>query len=259
MDQTVYVRARQDEIEKVLASLPQVLAGDAPDPTGLATGIQLPIGTQALSLIKDDFVIKSRGGTGAGGDTWAPLSPKTIAYGRRHPGLNERRGRSVNWRRPLLTGAQDARWRSLFARALRGLSRRQGGMAWQSSADLKAHAAAYAWMVIKAEGGKTILGEYGATEVEILRDKGFLFNSLSPGLDGPSGHPNQIFQARAGSVIVGTNRTGAGRHHEGKGVPQRRLWPEPARWPANWWDLLLKRLRDGCSQVAQRMIEGLGG
>lgn len=251
---TIHVRTtRKQLMDTIRQELPRALSGHGPDSTGLVQGLQLRVGMQALSLIKEAFVVKARGGTDEAGDSWPPLTRKHIAYGRRHPGLDSiRRQAKAEGRpgRPLLTKRQNERWKALYTRALRGLAaqNREGG----AGPEEKGHAAAYAWMVLKTEGGKTILGEYGDTPTEILRDSGQLLNSLSPGVAGPSGHPNQIFRVNPGEVIIGTNRKGAARMHAGK----RRLWPRVETWPQRWWGLLSGTLRDGAANVLQRMLGG---
>jgi hypothetical protein len=176
-------------------------------------------GLAALEIIKAAFVVKSRGGMDEAGVQWQPLSPKTIAYGRRHPGLARRRKSALEKGRagrPLLTDRLDALWRRIFAGTLRGL---------EAAGDPAARgkAAAKAWRVVKAAGGQTILGRYGGIAVEIGRDTGRLFASLSPGA------ADNLLEIAANVVAVGTNVEYAGAFH-GK----RPLWPE--RWPDVWAD-----------------------
>lgn len=200
----------------------------------------LLLGVAALSLIRKAFIVKARGGTDEAGESWAPLKAETIAYGRRHPGL---RRTGPNPKRPLLTKQQDALWRGIYAGIL------------ASTKDPRL-AAAIAWTKVKAEGGRTIKAEYGGQQVEILRDRGLLLNSLSPGVDGPSGAAHQVFRIEQGGVIVGTNRKGALAHHNGtKHLPQRRLWPDPTNWPAHWWKFLLSTLRDGVARVLIQRLQ----
>lgn len=220
----------------------------------------MAIAMEALSFIKDAFIVKSRGGTDEAGDSWPPLSPTTIAYRRNHPGLaGKRAAAKAEGRpgRPLLTQAENARWKQLYARKLRHLA---GDPLLLSipSATVKSQAAAYAWYVLKLEGAKTILGEYGKTQVDILRDKGLLLNSLSPGeMVGVQNSAEQILEAGAGEVIVGTNRKGAAAHHKGTDrIPQRRLWPEPSRWPGAWFRRLLSHVSRGISSDVVRRLQG---
>jgi hypothetical protein len=245
----IHTRAGRVALQALLRDVPAMMTGRVQDPSGSVRGVQLRLGMVALSLIKVAFIMKSRGGTDEAGDRWKPLSPRYIAYGRRHPGLKAIRdaarakGRPG---RPLLTDKQDLEWRKIFAKTFYALRRRLG------EREAKATAAGHAWNVLKASGARTIFAEYSTTEVEILRDTGVLFNSLSPGVDGPSGAPNQIFNTGPGFVVVGTNRKGAAAHHTGTArLPQRRLWPDPKRWPQSWWRQLTNQLRDGIVRAIQ--------
>lgn len=254
----VHVRMTRQQLQETIRTLPLLLNGHAADTTGLVRGLQLRTGVEALSLIKNSFVAKASGGADEAGDRWPKLSPRTVAYGRRYPGLAAKRAAAkAEGRpgRPLLTKKQNERWKQIYANALRGI---MGKMHGPPGPDEKGHAAAYAWLTIKEEGGKTIFGEYADAPHEILRDTGQLLNSLSPGVDGPSGHENQIFDvSTAGTVIVGTNRKGAADHHTGaNGKPERRLWPRVERWPARWWGNLIGALRDGAAEVLQRLLNG---
>lgn len=61
----------------VKTDLPQTLLQAADDIDQQMAGLLQEIGTQLLSLQKQDFEKKSRGGTGVDGTTWKPLSPMT--------------------------------------------------------------------------------------------------------------------------------------------------------------------------------------
>lgn len=175
-------------------------------------------------------MVKARGGTDESGLQWPPLKSSTIAYSRRHPGVPPSKKRAPFRPSWMLTEKQRKRW-------------------WQLNA---LGGAAFAWRVLKSEGAKTLIGEYGNTPVEILRDTGLLLNSLTPGL----GSPEQVFDAEATSVVVGTNRKWAGCHHRGipGRLPQRRLWPEPSQWPESWWADILGEAKIGLLEVAMFLI-----
>lgn len=89
---TIYVSARRPEVQRVIASLIPLLSGRQPDPTGGVQRLQLLAGMVALSLIKDAYVIKARGGMDAAGDKWAPLSEETLAR-RRQRITKKKKGR----------------------------------------------------------------------------------------------------------------------------------------------------------------------
>ena len=121
--------------------------------------------------------------------------------------------------------------------------------------------------IVKARGGTdeagdkweplkpaTIKRRRGKSQsVEILRDTGLLLNSLSPGMASP----NQVLVLGRGDIVLGTNRKGAAAHHHGvpkRNLPQRRLWPDPDKWPDSWREDVLDAARDGMIQVIAQTI-----
>lgn len=219
-DETIYVRSSRAEVRRVFEQIPQAAMGryGARKP---ADALMTRCGLALKGRIYKAFIVKSRGGTDDAGEKWKSLSPYTIAYRRRHkglPGANKRAGKRPS---SALTNKQRDRWWSLYQEGLRLANGN------------KVKAARRAWFLLKKEGGvKTIMGRYGHLEVDILRDTGILLNSLSPGVVSSKA----VFRIGRGEVVVGTNRKWAGVHHRGGGrVPQRRLWPEPHKWPATWW------------------------
>jgi phage gpG-like protein len=123
----------------------------------------------------------------------------------------------------------------------------------------KAIAAGHAWNVLKAEGAKTKLEVYGNRVVDILRDTGVLFNSISPGyLDGteytpPSGEggDKQVFRALQDGIVIGTTVIYAAAHNKGKGVPKRQIFPEriPAVWARRWAGVGIQAIGNGMRQA----------
>ena len=175
---TIVVRTRmkRDEIRRLLASVPAIVAGRAADPAGEAGAIQRVIGLTALSLIKEAFVTKAAGGTDEAGDSWAPLAESTVQ--------GRRKGKGVG-------------------------------------------------------------------NPQILRDTGILLNSLSPGGIG------NIIEWRPGVVEIGTNIPYARYHHEGTDkIPARPLWPEPYRWPSEWWNNIAEETREAVARLIARMLGG---
>lgn len=239
---TTYVRASRADVRKAMEQLPRILRGDS----AAAQAIMTRVGLAALGHIRRAFVIKARGGTDDAGDRWKPLSPKTIAYSKTRS--RGRGGRTKTEKKrdafpsQALNSKQQDRWWEIYRRALA-----------QFKGD-KRHAAAVAWFVLKREGAKTLLEKYGNRQVEILRDTGLLLNSLSPGVTSTE----QIFRVSSGAVIVGTNRKGAAAHHKGipGRLPQRRLWPEPSRWPKKWWDDITDQIKQGITDMAVAILKG---
>lgn len=243
-DQTVYTRAPAAALEQAIAAIPQGLATGG----AVADAMMTRIGLAVLARIKKAFVAKARGGTDEAGERWAPLSPRTVAYSKtRMRGKGGRtkteKGRDA---RPsqALNKRQAARWWELYRQGL-GMFRGDKGSA-----------ARRAWAILKREGATTLLQKYGGRRVEILRDTGLLLNSLSPGVASAE----QVFRVGRGAVIVGTNRKGALAHHRGVPgrLPQRRLWPAPARWPESWWRDIRREVKRGMVAAALAALRGAG-
>jgi hypothetical protein len=241
---TVYVRASRADVRQILYTLPTVVRSRG----AIADAMMVRCGFVALTRIRQAFLIKARGGTDEAGDKWQPLSPRTIAYR-----MTRSRGRGGRTRaernRPThpsqaLNTRQRTRWWEVYRQQLAVYRGNKG------------HAAAVAWIVLKREGAVTLLQKYGGREVEILRDTGLLFNSLSPGV--ATNH--RVFRVGNGEVIVGTNRKGAGLHHRGipGRLPQRRLWPDPKDWPPVWWQDIQEQAQQGLLDLAVFLLGRIG-
>jgi phage gpG-like protein len=247
-------------IRRVVAQL----TGNAPDDGGMARGVFYAIGIAALSDVQEAFIVKSRGGVGEDGIQWPPLSKKYLAYGRRFgpgeqaalkrgAGLGRGHNRGVGGKGGLLTAAQQKHWRQVYARTL------AWAMARYDEGKAKSIAAGHAWNVIKAAGAKTKLEVYGNRIVDILRDTGVLFNSLSPGyLEGsgytkPTGEggDQQVFSALRDGIVIGTTVRYAGAHNAGKGVPKRQIFPEriPAAWARRWAGVGVSAIENAIEQT----------
>lgn len=237
-EHVIYGRASRASIRQALFAIPQeASAGRSSD------ALMTRVGMVILGRIKQAFIAKSRGGTDESGDRWAPLSPKTITYSktRRRGRTKTEKGRG-SYPSQALNAKQQSRWWDVYRR---GLAMYKGD---------KGHAAARAWFVLKAEGAQTLLDKYGSQQVEILRDTGLLLNSLSPGVVSSE----QIFRIGQGEVVIGTNRKGAAAHHYGipGRLPQRRLWPEPSKWPSTWWRDVSEQLLAGLTDITIQLVEG---
>jgi hypothetical protein len=214
----------------------------------VAAAMMTRVGMALLGRIKAAFIVKSRGGTDEAGDSWQPLSPKTIAYSKTRSRGRGGRTRTERKRSSIpsqaLSAKQQSRWWEVYRRQL---------AVYKGD---KRHAAAVAWLVLKREGAKTLVDKYGHRKAEILRDTGLLLNSLSPGVASAE----QIFRVLPGEVIVGTNRAGAADHHAGipGRLPQRRLWPPPDRWPDSWWRDIQDQVRSGMLDIVVSLVKSVG-
>ncbi len=266
----IRVRASRKEVLRVLRKLPAIAAGKASGHGGMAQALLVRIGMAALGRIKTAFVEKAAGGTDETGLRWAPLSPHTIAYDRRHPDPR-RRNKNIlfpgkkraeyapSW---MLTPAQRRRWWQLYRQF--GGSAPQGKAFHARGSQSQGHAAAMAWVILKSEGAQTIIGTFGSARVLILRDTGLLLNSLSPGVvigtgpapQRPTKVKNQVFRLGQGEVIIGTNRKWAGTHHRGMPgrLPERRLWPDPKTWTPGWWSELTEQAALGLIDIVTFLL-----
>ena len=255
---TIYVRATRAAVRSAISGIPQeARAGGA-----TANAMMIRCGFTALGLISRAFVVKSLGGTDEAGDSWVPLKPTTIAYSRRHikkPG--DTKESRVFSRAKVMPWIPKARIRAGYAPSY-ALTRKQNDRWWDVYRQglvmfkgNKGHAAARAWVILKSEGATTLMAQYGNAKVKILNSTGLLLSTLEPG----SKSSGQVFRVGPGEVIVGTSRRWAGVHHCGSRngrVPQRRLWPEPRRWPSSWWLDIAEQARAGLVDIAVSLITG---
>ncbi len=244
---TIYFHGSRADARAIVRRAVAALSGHGGDVHGMAEGIQLGIGTEAMSLIRTAFVAKSRGGVDEAGETWDKLRPEYIAYTRRQPRVPRPRGGNrggvFRWS---LTASQDKRWKAIFAGYMKEAAGRTPYTGTEEQIQERkredAHkAASLAWTILKAEGATTLLEEYGNAQVEIGRDTDVMFNSLSPG----------VLRTEPGAVIVGTNVPYAAHFHK-----KRRLWPDPRRWPGRWWNQICGRASDGFRKMLITMLQG---
>lgn len=237
-------RGTHADIARLMRQIPIALAG-GPDPYRIAQALQLRCGVAVLSQIQQDFVTKSRGGTGRDGIKWLPLRRETIAQ--RRTTSTERRQLGITGKRVrgLLTPAEDTRWRQIFASRLAKLRLMMG------DAEAKAQAAQIAWAILKSQGAKTKLDVLGARQVDIGRDTFRMFRSLSPGVEGrPSGEPEQIFRTPPGAVVVGSNVPYFVPFHR-----KRPVWPADGRLPKAWADAITAAIKQGIVRVIALLVE----
>jgi hypothetical protein len=248
-------RGTREDLLAVIRDIPRVLAGDAPDSYGIARRLQLRVGVAVLSQVQQDFLRKSRGGSGRDGIVWPPLKPATIAQRRTTAGERRELGIRPGRSRPSLSDSDDAKWRAIFRRNMQRL--REDGV---DEAAAKAQAASAAWAILKASGAETMFDKLSKRKVDILRDTGELYRSLSPGVeDQPSGAEGQIFRMPTGRVIVGTNKKTW--HHRGipGRLPARPLWPVDGTIPAAWWPAIRRAGMRGLQQaIGEILRQGVG-
>lgn len=242
----IYTRLSKAELFARLAEIPRILSGRTSDHLGIARGFKLRLAVAWFSKIKQAFIVKARGGTDEAGISWPALSKAYLAYGR-GPFSTRRAGKSApgkvrggprdgQQKDGFLSKAQMKRWRQVYSQNVAWMAGRE------PLGEARSHAAAIAWNVLKREGAKTKLDVFGNRSVEILRDRGLLFNSLSPGVLAESGPDasysppaDQVVEDKPGSLAVGTNVEYAKYHQGDDDKPgRRRLWPNADEVPASW-------------------------
>lgn len=233
----------REELYRVLALLPRLMSGEIAVPGRLLLAIHLRIGVALLSQIQQDFITKSRGGTGRDGIKWKPLARATIAA--RRITVEERRAAGVGGRRErgLLTPAENRQWRGIFASTLARM--RAKGMA-----NAEALAAQTAWAIMKSRGAKTRLALFGGRTVDIGRDTSRMFRSLTPGVeDRPSNEPEQIFMTIPGGAIVGSNVPYFEDFHR-----VRHVWPYDGTVPQAWMDACILAAVRGILEAIRELL-----
>ncbi len=237
----------RDDLMRLLRQFPALFAGKMHGSLDVAKGLQLRVGVALLSKVQQAFIVKSRGGTGEDGIRWPPMKPASIAQRRTSAAERKSLGIAGKRTRGLLTAAQDKRWRKIFA-TKKWLFVAKFGMDEASAA---ARAAKIAWSILKAEGAKTKIGTLGNRQVDMCRDTGRYFRSLSPGVeDKPSGADGQVFETPPGKVIVGTDVQYAGYQ-----AKLRPLWPPNGQLPDVWWRAMTQAALRGAVQAVKLILE----
>lgn len=93
---TIIFRGTRAEFHALIRQLPAVLAGRAPDPLGVARGVQLRLGVALLGQVQASFINLSRTlYDPATGIHWKPLKPETIARRKRSAGDRKAAGKVI--------------------------------------------------------------------------------------------------------------------------------------------------------------------
>ena len=165
MAQVVFRGSRQD-VSRVMRTVAAVLAGSGQDTHGIGKGFLTAIGFGALSDVKTAFVAKARGGTDEMGIKWPSLSPATIAN--RRVGAKDKRENVDIAEREKIRKRETAKALKRFRLSL-------------PEDEAQRRARIVGGLKATRQTGKLKVDALGGRNVEILRDTGVLFNSLSPG------------------------------------------------------------------------------
>lgn len=228
LTETIHYRGSRSDLVAMLGRLPSIAAGNDALSMGEATGLALRVGTTAMAIQRDAYIVKARGGTDEAGLSWEPLRPSTIRHRLGKTKMSDARRKSIV-----------ARYEKRFNEYQREFSRTRRERFNRDVQQFVPH--------------------------EILRDDGTLFNSLSPGLAGEV-RPDGILQVNPGECVGGTNVPYAIYHHsdeprklraDGQPVlPQRRLWAEPSQWPQTWWNMIGGSAVRGMALIVIRWVSG---
>lgn len=247
---TVTYYGSSHDLINFLRSIPAILAGRLPD-ANFAEDIRLRLGVALLSQIQQDFLIKAQGGTGHDGIKWRPLSPYTIA--RRRKGPADKKLLTLKAKTARLTSEQKKEFQREYRKKMASLI--AGGMT-RDRASFQARVQVTRKYKKKGFPVQTDFEILAARQVEILRDTGELFKSLSPGVENsPSHAEGQIFEQSPGRVVVGTNKKPW--HHTTKGhgrLPRRPYWPDDGLPPV-WARALLLALRRALQRQVEAMVQ----
>lgn len=206
--QTIYFRGTHAQVRHILHSIPRIVAGRVPDPSGVAKGVQLRAATALLSQVQQDFLVKSRGGTGKDRVKWPALAMSTIAARKR-------------------TAKEVAEYKKRDKQN-------------------------------KTLGKFTKLAWFGSRAVDMLRDTGRLFRSLTPGVEGrPSGNPDQVITNGPGTLVLASKCPYLETHQKGtKHVPARPVFPVNGRIPDAYVPAVLGAMGRGVVALLAYLLTG---
>jgi hypothetical protein len=204
MAEIVYHGSRA-ELGAIFRRLAGMLSGRVPDTYGVADGFNLRLSTALLSQIQQDFLVKSRGGTGRDGIKWAPLSPKTIAYGEAdHPrgvggdGVREADGPTAEpdaRAGPAMAGRSSPA-RSGASGSTVGCPRGKPGPRPRPSRGRRS----------SAKGRRRSSASSAVVRWTSCGTPAYSSARSRPGVaDGPSGEEGQVLRFQPGRLVVGTN------------------------------------------------------
>ena len=203
-DKRVKTHRKPANIRRIVQKIPDVLVGKAPDTHGLRKTFIAHFTHHIFRKISEAFEAKSRGSSDDLGNSWANLSPETIA-GRPKP------GRSTAGR-GLLNAKQDRIWKGIYSSML------QRGKSPEVAAKL-------AWGIMKGRYGvRTKIDTLSRRNVQTMVSTGRLQKRLQPGnVSGARYHKkkNQVYEQTGTLLIIGTSVPYAERVHK-----KRPLWPD---------------------------------
>lgn len=221
---SVTFRGTRAELAQILNSVPGILAGRTPHAGDLARSLQLRMGNAYLGQLQQDFLTKSRGGTGRDNIKWAPLSPITIARRRQSATDKARYGQSYKKHLDILKAkgfpAEEARKQAA--------------------------------RVARSEQSRYL----ASRTVDIGRDTNRMFQSLAAGFDSePPTSSDTTIQQSGGTLVIGSNVPYLAYFHGGTArQPARPIAPPDGRIPDVWWPAVLDAGVRGLVVAVEEMI-----
>lgn len=249
-----YFRGTKAELRRQIYHLVAIMSGRASDENHIGKQFAMAIGYQFLADIHNAYDEKARGRIDDMGYQWAPLSPITLFRRRNQSGQpNEAAQRKLERlqksRKGFLRDREQEHLLYLTSIGYNPDSRLSKKIARQVAE-------------AKYSSQESMLSAAAAGDVEILKDTGVLFGSLTPGvLQGfhyskptvPGGE-DQIFDVNPGEVILGTSVEYGHHHQHGTSrIPARPFLPVKAEdVPAIWWDRVMQVASDSFSSILRR-------
>jgi len=152
----------------------KVLYGQSPKYISVFNIYRAMMSQLVMKRLNASFWARAKRGADDLGNIWAPLAPSTHAYKPLSPMEKGTYSIDGTLKRGLLTPAQDHLWRTIFARIYQRAKKK--GV---SDKEAKKEAAERAWGVVKARGGRTLIGLGRITDTNIRT--GRLVAATKPG------------------------------------------------------------------------------
>jgi phage gpG-like protein len=229
---------------ELVAMIPAIFSGKAQAHANASRIMAARIGNTMLSNIKGDFQKKARGELGEDGTRWAPNAVITVKRKvERHLGnLKKKTPQSQAFQQ------RYARYLQIVGDAMAANKHLLNGLPKAAKAEMKAQikaqaAAAAGYFAHEYREEQGFPGTLPFSLTQILRDRGPLLNSLTPGiLQQPYTGPDadqQIFIADPGMITIGSRLRYAATHQFGdhsRHIPARPFLPAADAIPAVWWE-----------------------
>lgn len=218
----------------------------------LGVAVLTRIGNALLSEIQQDFITKSRHGTGRDGITWPELSPVTIERRRVSPADEKDIRRQLKEMREKVYADELGRLRAGAFSSFNPRPITQQDERIDES--LIKRARKYAKEVVEAVAKRFRREKLSQREVDILRDTGAMLRAFTPGVgDRQSWEGEQVFEVGYGQVTVG-NREKPWHQLGGGRLPARPSWPQDDTIPDAWWPAITLAAERGLRDAMMLII-----